>query len=1477
MKSGGVERLSRRERFRLRAGLIVLFPATAVLLVFPLLLGPDAFKGITPREAASLVAERLTVLAGALAHHAEEIAGAAAPVEDFPEQFNTLEAYLQSEFPEFAGWDGGVQVVAGDGTPLSWAGDLTGCCPQRLKRKESDSEHSAAGLSKAVSKTPRVTVEKHGDILWLTGRAAAGLDHTVELFVPLERPVPFRNERRNQLITPTGLSGVDVELREGSLEPGPDGAFTVSVPRRIPPEGTGGSLETRDDSDPRGDSSENRVIPFISNSDPDGRGDIVNLIQPDGSPAGEVRCLDAGLIRSGGLRLTGRAACWFATVVFTAAFIFAAPGGRPLAGLILVTAGQIILRTILLLVPGLTGLMFGEVQSGPEHYASVAGFGLLRSPADLFLTALQLSIVGVWWLRFARGGRSGVAAGRSGPGVLLRYSPLFILSAFAAWVFAPGILFSIPSSAPGVFPPFRGVFFGAPEILLSAAAVILTAVTVLFTGTISRLAASCGWRKRGIAAAILIPVAGGWFTAPSTIENGTAAVLYFLLLTVFGVFLAEGPSAKRGSVPISRLIFFPVISAVSILFAQYGMQGGEGGWRSAVKAANEGEQVWIRMLVEETLEDFARFGAEGIIGSGISADKEDSPPISLDAWGAGNRSAYRAWLRTGLAAEGIPSAVELYSETGEALAHFSAGFPSWFRLGALDLLEKVGATGELVILRGWEHHPGNGDMEVPFYTGRLRLRADEGENLQVIVTALGPQSAGGVFVPPGAAVFDAAPGGEDDGTRWRITFLLGILGLATALMLLAAPVFLRDAGSPGRWRSVFDSFRFRLLVAMVVLSLLPILFWGAFAVQYRTGNLREQHEERIRRGMEQLTGVLESGRLKFDGRLPESREKAEESGGMQAIEPDRMQFRAAGFCTDGSGLGLIMIGDSKQSGSVELSLDGRFCRDMAAVLTGDVRIYTGKDISADNRPEYLLAGLRQGRMDGSVYRKFMYEGEVSVIAEESLGGITHLTGYRALEDEEGKYVGAIAVTLQAFEEKAAVERSLFTASIAGLAALWVLLTMTGSLVLSARISVSIARVTRVTEQLARGWFGRIGAVSSLDEVKRLVSSFNIMSDRLKKNRDLLERNRNFLSSTLDSLDAAVLAADSGGRVVFVNRKMRRELLKQEDPEDRGEEDGVPVPDEERGLSASVLLSTAGYAEQAGMLESVLTGESNSLQRETSPPGGKGGGTWRMTAHRLESSQGGLLGVVLVIEDLSDVIRSKKLVAWGEMARQVAHEIKNPLTPMKLQAQHISHAWRDGADGFDEILHESLEVIIEQIERLRRIATEFSWFAGRPDRVPVEVRVDGIVKNCLSDYGHLESRGIQVRTSLPQDLPPVRMAEEELRRVIVNLVENALQAMGESGVLSISLRSDPEGGQELSINDTGTGISDDAKDRLFEPYFSTKSQGTGLGLPIVQSILERYGADITVTAAEGRGTTALVRFPLSIEVGRIEPVTNDPHP
>jgi signal transduction histidine kinase len=235
-----------------------------------------------------------------------------------------------------------------------------------------------------------------------------------------------------------------------------------------------------------------------------------------------------------------------------------------------------------------------------------------------------------------------------------------------------------------------------------------------------------------------------------------------------------------------------------------------------------------------------------------------------------------------------------------------------------------------------------------------------------------------------------------------------------------------------------------------------------------------------------------------------------------------------------------------------------------------------------------------------------------------------------------------------------------------------------------------------------------------------------------------------------------------------------------------------------------------------------------------------------------------------------MIKAQRELAWREMAKQIAHEIKNPLTPMKLSIQHLRQAYKDGANDFSGILKSISETLLVQIETLSRIATEFSTFARMPERKVETCDLHEILSEAKDLYK--QDGKITFRTDLESGRPQVNADREELRRVFINIFRNAVQAMEQGGTINLSTRR--TGGNILiKIEDNGPGIPAEIQNRLFEPNFSTKTDGMGLGLAIVKKIIDDLGGSITLESSVGSGTSVLILLPLSAETG-ISSASND---
>jgi len=247
-----------------------------------------------------------------------------------------------------------------------------------------------------------------------------------------------------------------------------------------------------------------------------------------------------------------------------------------------------------------------------------------------------------------------------------------------------------------------------------------------------------------------------------------------------------------------------------------------------------------------------------------------------------------------------------------------------------------------------------------------------------------------------------------------------------------------------------------------------------------------------------------------------------------------------------------------------------------------------------------------------------------------------------------------------------------------------------------------------------------------------------------------------------------------------------------------------------------------------------------------------------------------LGYVLVFEDLSDLLKAQKQTAWREVARRVAHAIKNPLTPIALSAERIRRHLDRGSppDAASlAILHSCAETIGSAVETLRTLVDEFSTLARFPTAQPAPANINAIVENTLAMFnGRLDS--IHVQTFLATDLPKVMADSEAIKRALANLVDNAAEAMQGALVREIQISTSLVASRdavEITVADTGHGVTQELKEKLFLPYFSTKQRGTGLGLAIVSRIIEDHRGCIRVEENQPIGTRFVVELPVALEV------------
>jgi nitrogen fixation/metabolism regulation signal transduction histidine kinase len=235
-------------------------------------------------------------------------------------------------------------------------------------------------------------------------------------------------------------------------------------------------------------------------------------------------------------------------------------------------------------------------------------------------------------------------------------------------------------------------------------------------------------------------------------------------------------------------------------------------------------------------------------------------------------------------------------------------------------------------------------------------------------------------------------------------------------------------------------------------------------------------------------------------------------------------------------------------------------------------------------------------------------------------------------------------------------------------------------------------------------------------------------------------------------------------------------------------------------------------------------------------------------------------------------RTNRLEAWAEMARQVAHDIKNPLTPIQLSAEHLRRVHADRGSPLTPVLENCVDSILTQVRLLRQIASEFSSFGSSPTARPTPTQAPELLHEVVEPYRVGTDGRVQIDLEIEPGLPPVSVDRLLIARAVTNIIENALHAMPSGGTLTVYARRD-DGAVVVEVRDTGVGMDEDAQARIFEPYFSTKAAGTGLGLSIARRNVELSGGSIVVSSQKGVGTTVSIRLPaMSAAAERRHPVS-----
>jgi two-component system, NtrC family, nitrogen regulation sensor histidine kinase NtrY len=427
-----------------------------------------------------------------------------------------------------------------------------------------------------------------------------------------------------------------------------------------------------------------------------------------------------------------------------------------------------------------------------------------------------------------------------------------------------------------------------------------------------------------------------------------------------------------------------------------------------------------------------------------------------------------------------------------------------------------------------------------------------------------------------------------------------------------------------------------------------------------------------------------------------------------------------------------------------------------------------------------------------------------------------------------------------------------------------------ALFLSKLVTRPVAALAEAMQEISRGRLDYRVEIRAADEIGDLVHSFNRMAEELESSRhqrdssarDLadaniaLEQRRRHIATILESIPTGVLSLDAGKRVTHVNSAFMRTFFASD--LQNGTRTSMIGSELHELFPHELLQDISLLLRRADRMGTTTSQMEIAIQRVKL--------TFAITVATLQHEEQ-RLGYVLVFEDLSDVLRAQKQAAWREVARRVAHEIKNPLTPIALSAERIRRHLERGAPPDSaslEVIHSCAETIRGAVETVRTLVDEFSTLARFPTAQPQSTSINSIVENTLAMFnGRLD--GIDVRTVLAGDLPNVMADPEAIKRALANLVDNAAEAIQTSVVREIQISTSVLENRdmvEIAVADSGHGVTQELKEKLFLPYFSTKKRGTGLGLAIVSRIIEDHHGSIRVEENKPMGARFIVELPVA---------------
>ncbi|MEO8502889.1 MAG: ATP-binding protein [Acidobacteriota bacterium] len=562
------------------------------------------------------------------------------------------------------------------------------------------------------------------------------------------------------------------------------------------------------------------------------------------------------------------------------------------------------------------------------------------------------------------------------------------------------------------------------------------------------------------------------------------------------------------------------------------------------------------------------------------------------------------------------------------------------------------------------------------------------------------------------------------------------------------------------------------------------------------------------------------------------------------------------------------LGNRLQELRAELEADYLAVYADRQLVHGSVNPQAGMSDLPDPSKSFLIAVLRDGRAPGVIE----LPGPNALLAIAGVAGATGPAGRTVvvlgtrLEPEVTAGRAALIEAYQGFLQLEVQKGDLKTSHLLTFLMVTLLILLASSwtgLYLARRVTIPIQALAEGTRRIASGELGHRVETAADDELRILVDSFNQMTAELERNkaalergnRELLEANRRLaaeralIATVLQNVAAGVISLDAEGRVFTCNGAALA-MLRQSESEVLGKLAADAWRDEQRGRLAALFAAPESTA-----VGSLSSASSRELRMAL-------GGEWKTFEVKVNSmldEAGQPLGRVVVLEDLTELLQAQQIAAWSEAARRIAHEIRNPLTPIKLAAERLEQKRRNEDPGLQAAVSEAVEIIVREVEAMKHMVDEFSRFARMPRPQPEAIEVARVVDEVLHLYRGLKP-GVELSAEVAANSARALLDPSQFRRALINLLDNALEATEAPGRVTVETRTLDNGSLEVRVADTGRGIPPDAREKLFRPYFSTKGRGTGLGLAIVHRIVGDHHGTIRVDDNEPQGSVFTIELP-----------------